>query len=281
LADAIRRGDAEDTIARLTADAGGDANTSTVTFLEATNPLNIASISAVESVISPILAKVREAAEAGHAEDALRHVSEARILCAHRLGPFGVSEWNKLAERWLCGDGGPDGIWYAGRPLLATRNDQSLGLSNGDTGVVIRDGEHLVAVFDSALRILRFDPVQLEDIETAYAMTVHKSQGSEYETVVMILPPVASPLVGRELIYTGVTRAKQHLLVVGSEAAMRLAAETPARRMTGLTESLSFLSETGAAADITERLDAVHGNASSSLDTGLDDAQAEAVQEEW
>jgi exodeoxyribonuclease V alpha subunit len=238
LADAIRRGDADDTVAQLTADEGGDADASTVTFLETLNPLNTASISAVESVISPILANVREAAEAGRAEDALRHISEARILCAHRLGPFGVSEWNKLAERWMCGDDGPDGIWYAGRPLLATRNDPSLGLSNGDTGVVIRDGEHLVAVFDSALRILRFDPVQLDDIETAYAMTVHKSQGSEYETVVMILPSVASPLVGRELIYTGVTRAKQHLLVVGSEATMRLAAETPARRMTGLTATL-------------------------------------------
>jgi len=237
LADAIRRGDADGTVDQLTADDGVDA--STVTFVETTNPLNTASISAVESVISPILANVREAAEAGRAEDALRHVSEARILCAHRLGPFGVSAWNQLAERWLCGDDGPDGLWYAGRPLLATRNDQSLGLSNGDTGVVIRDGEHLVAVFDSALGILRFDPVQLEDIETAYAMTIHKSQGSEYETVVMILPPVSSPLVGRELIYTGVTRAKRHLLIVGSEASMRLAAETPARRMTGLTESLS------------------------------------------
>jgi len=238
LADAIRRGDADGTADQLTADDGGDVDASTVTFLETTNPLNTASISAVESVISPILANVREAAAVGRAEEALRHVSEARILCAHRLGSFGVSAWNELAERWLCGDGGPDGIWYAGRPLLATRNDPSLGLSNGDTGVVIRDGEHLVAVFDSALGILRFDPVQLEDIETAYAMTVHKSQGSEYETVVMVLPPVASPLVGRELIYTGVTRAKQHLLIVGSEAAMRLAAETPARRMTGLRATL-------------------------------------------
>jgi len=217
----------------------GEADASTVRFVDTVNPLDTSSVSAVESVIAPILAEVRAAAEAGDAEGAIRHVSEARILCAHRLGPFGVSEWNKLAERWLCGDDGPDGTWYAGRPLLATRNDQSLGLSNGDTGVVIRDADHLVAVFDSALGILRFDPVQLEDVETAYAMTVHKSQGSEYETVVMILPPLTSPLVGRELIYTGVTRAKQQLLIVGSEAAMRLAAKTPARRMTGLTESLS------------------------------------------
>ena len=236
LADAIRRGDADAAVDLLAATADDDS--STVSFVKTVNPLDPSSIAAVESVIEPILAKVREAAEAGNAAGALGHVGQARILCAHRLGPHGVSSWNQLAERWLCGNDGADSIWYVGRPLLATRNDQSLGLSNGDTGVVIRDGDQLVAVFDSALGILRFDPVQLEDVETAYAMTVHKSQGSEYEAVVMILPPVTSPLVGRELIYTGVTRAKEELLVVGSESAMRLAAETPASRMTGLTKSL-------------------------------------------
>jgi len=236
LADAIGRGDADAAVDLLAATADDDS--STVSFVKTVNPLDPSSIAAVESVIEPILAKVREAAEAGNAAGALGHVGQARILCAHRLGPHGVSSWNQLAERWLCGNGGADSIWYVGRPLLATRNDQSLGLSNGDTGVVIRDGDQLVAVFDSALGILRFDPVQLEDVETAYAMTVHKSQGSEYEAVVMILPPVTSPLVGRELIYTGVTRAKEELLVVGSESAMRLAAETPASRMTGLTKSL-------------------------------------------
>ncbi|MBG7603660.1 MAG: exodeoxyribonuclease V subunit alpha [Actinobacteria bacterium] len=242
LADAVRRGDADAAIDQLMAGEAADVDGSSVRFVPTANPLDPVSINAVQSVIAPVLANVREAAEAGRAEDALRFVSAARILCAHRLGPFGVSTWNQLAENWMCGEGGPDGIWYAGRPLLATRNDQSLGLSNGDTGVVIRDGEHLVAVFDSALGVLRFDPVQLVDIQTAYAMTVHKSQGSEYDTVVMIMPPITSPLVGRELVYTGVTRAKKHLLVVGSEATVRLAAETPARRMTGLAESLVGLS---------------------------------------
>jgi exodeoxyribonuclease V alpha subunit len=233
---------ADAVIDQLMVGEGADVDGSSVRFVRTANPLDPVSVSAVESVIAPVLANVREAAESGRAEDALRYVSEARILCAHRLGPFGVKTWNQLAESWMCGEGGPDGIWYAGRPLLATRNDQSLGLSNGDTGVVIRDGEHLIAVFDSALGVLRFDPVQLVDIQTAYAMTVHKSQGSEYDTVVMIMPPITSPLVGRELVYTGVTRAKKHLLVVGSEATVRLAAETPARRMTGLTESLVGLS---------------------------------------
>ena len=239
LADAIRRGDADDVVSRLDPDEGRDADDSTVGFINTMNPLEPASIAAIESVIAPSLVKIRAAAEVGDAEQALQHFSEARILCAHRLGPFGVSTWNQLAERWLCGGSDPGTTWYVGRPLLATRNDASLGLSNGDTGVVVRDGEHLVAVFDTALGIVRFDPVQLDDVDTAYAITVHKSQGSEYDTVVMILPPVTSPLVGRELLYTGITRAKQRLLVVGSSAVVRLSVETPTRRMTGLTRSLT------------------------------------------
>jgi len=83
------------------------------------------------------------------------------------------------------------------------------------------------------------DPVELEDVDTAYAMTIHKSQGSEYDRVVLVLPPESSPLIGRELVYTGITRAKRHLTVVGSEAAMRGCINTPARRMTGLAASLA------------------------------------------
>jgi exodeoxyribonuclease V alpha subunit len=80
--------------------------------------------------------------------------------------------------------------------------------------------------------------VQLADIETAFAMTVHKSQGSEDPTVVFVLPPAASPLAGRELVYTGATRAKGRLVVVGDDDAVRQALATRALRMTGLTDSL-------------------------------------------
>jgi exodeoxyribonuclease V alpha subunit len=155
-----------------------------------------------------------------------------------------VSEWNRLGEQWLlevAGEGAPSSEWYAGRPLLITRNDARLGLSNGDTGVVVRIQDRLVAVFPGPPEEgpRRFDPVQLESVETAYAMTVHKSQGSEYPSVVLILPPTTSPLVGRELVYTGITRTKAHLLVVGSTQAMRRSVESPARRMTGLAGALS------------------------------------------
>ena len=105
--------------------------------------------------------------------------------------------------------------------MLATRNDPRLSLSNGDTGVVVIEGEQPVAVFMSAGGVVHVDPVQLSDVETAYAVTVHKSQGSEYPAVVVVLPPAGSPLVGRELLYTAVTRSQRRLLVVGSEESVR------------------------------------------------------------
>ena len=109
---------------------------------------------------------------------------------------------------------------------------------------VAREGG-VAAVFGSSgaasgadASVREFEPVQLADVETAFAMTVHKSQGSEYPKVVLILPPAASPLATRELVYTGATRAKQRLVVVGSDAALHQALAVRAMRMTGLTDAL-------------------------------------------
>ena len=233
LADAVRRGDADQALVQLRTGAPS------ALIIESDNPIAPAVVAEVRSVVEPLLAEVRRAAEAGLAEEALLHSSQVRILCAHRQGRFGAAAWNQLGELWMCGPGTTVTTWYPGRPLLVSRNDPRLGLSNGDTGVVIREQDRLVAVFASGRGLLRFDPVQLEEVETAYAMTVHKSQGSEYSTVVMVLPPPSSPLAGRELVYTGFTRARQRLLVVGSEAAVRQAVSTPTRRMTGLAASLA------------------------------------------
>ncbi len=233
LADAVRRGDADQALVQLRTGAPS------ALIIESDNPMAPAVVAEVRAVVEPLLAEVRRAAEAGLAEKALLHSSQVRILCAHRQGRFGVSAWNQLGELWMCGPGTIGATWYPGRPLLVSRNDPRLGLSNGDTGVVIREQDRLVAVFASGRGLLRFDPVQLEEVETAYAMTVHKSQGSEYSTVVMVLPPPSSPLAGRELVYTGFTRARQRLVIVGSEAAVRQAVSTPTRRMTGLAASLA------------------------------------------
>ena len=236
LADAVRRGDAATALQHLRADALVDG--SSVRFHECLDPTTPAVVAAVEHVVGPQLAALRAAAEAGDAEGALAASAAVRILCAHREGPFGVSTWNRLAEQWMCGAAGAGSMWFPGRPLLATRNDPRLGLANGDTGVVVREGGELMAVFHTALGRQSFHPVQLADVRTAFAMTVHKSQGSEYPTVVLVLPPRTSPLVGRELVYTGATRAKTTLHVVGDPLSLTDCLATPARRMTGLADAL-------------------------------------------
>ncbi|MFZ4810802.1 MAG: exodeoxyribonuclease V subunit alpha [Ilumatobacteraceae bacterium] len=234
LADAVRIGDADAAIRLMRA---GPATA--LRFLETDDSRDAGTLAQVEVVVGPLLRTVRVAAEDGDVETALDVAATSRILCAHRLGPAGVAGWNRLGERWMFGPDGPGAAFAPGRPLLITRNDQRLGLANGDTGVIVRVGRSLRAVFRSGGRLVSFDPVQLEGVETAFAITVHKSQGSEYPVVVLVLPPATSPLVGRELVYTGITRAKRELIVVGGEASVRVCLATPARRMSGLTTALS------------------------------------------
>ena len=234
LADAVRLGDPDTARLRASASAGS----SSVRLVEASDPRSSTATGAVAALVVPVLERLRDAAESADALGALEASHEVRILCAHREGPFGVEAWNDLGERWLCGPAGASGRWYAGRPVLVTRNDARLGLANGDNGVVVRRGDRLRAVFSLGGELVEFDPVQLDSVETAYAMTVHKSQGSEYHSVVLVLPPEHSPLVGRELLYTAVTRARRQLLMVGTPEALEACVTAPARRMTGLARAL-------------------------------------------
>lgn len=244
LADAVREGDDNRVMDRLALGEAADLRApdgsvaSTVRFVESEDPRRVAS--AVEAVVRPLLKESHSAALRGDAAAALSASTRARVLCAHRLGPWGVSEWNTRGERWMRGDRAGSSAWYAGRPLLMTKNDPRLGLANGDTGVVVARDGRLVAVFAGSTpeSPREFDPVQLEGVETAFAMTIHKSQGSEYPHVVLVLPPATSPLVGRELVYTAITRAKGHVLVIGTEESMRRCVSSPARRMTGLAAAL-------------------------------------------
>lgn len=250
LADAVRSGDGD--LARSLAVAGSGATLTdcaagaladdpgrppSTMLVAAVEPLAPEAVAAAEQVVAPVLRRMRDAAASGDVAEALRWSARVRVLCAHRLGPFGVAGWNSLGERWL-GEGRPLPMWYPGRPLLVTRNELRLGLANGDTGVVIRRGDALVAAFATAHGHVELDPSQLGEVETAYAMTIHKSQGSEYPAVVVVLPPLRSPLVGRELLYTAVTRTKTTLLLLGDPAVVAAATTRPARRMTGLAEAL-------------------------------------------
>lgn len=130
------------------------------------------------------------------------------------------------------------GEWYAGRPLLVTRNDRDTGLYNGDTGVVVaNDRGGVVAAFGDPADPLLVRPHRLPTVETVHAMTVHRSQGSQFGTVSLVLPAATSPLLTRELLYTAVTRAKEAVCVIGTEAAVRAAVDHPIRRASGLRDT--------------------------------------------
>ena len=167
-----------------------------------------------------------------------------RILCAIREGPYGVSTLNLLVEQFLRNEGlvRREGRWYRGRPILITRNDYNLRLFNGDVGITLPDpksGNDLRVFFpapDGSIRT--FPPLRLPDHETVYAMTVHKSQGSEFEQVLFLMPDRSVPILTRELIYTAITRAKEKAEVWGKEEIFQEAVSRRIERISGLRQAL-------------------------------------------
>ncbi len=186
--------------------------------------------------------RVIEAARAGRAHDAIAALGGFRLLCAHRRGPEGVATWMRHVEDWLRAE--VEGFvagseWFVGRPLIVTENDYALRLYNGDTGVVVEtEGGRLVAAFERGDTVVHVSPTRLAAVDTVYAMTVHKSQGSQFDDVAFLLPGIDSRVLTRELLYTAVTRARNHLIVVGSEDAIRAAVRRPIARASGLRAAL-------------------------------------------
>lgn len=171
----------------------------------------------------------------------LRRLHHYRILCAHRRGPGGVGAVNAAVERLLRDEHviRDRGLFYDGRPVIVTANDHQLGLFNGDVGVVCRHGTGH-RVYFSGHAAPRAIPVgRLPPHETVFAMTVHKSQGSEVDRVALVLPPTPSPILTRELLYTAVTRARTHVDVFGSEAVLRHGVSREIARASGLTDRLA------------------------------------------
>ena len=167
-----------------------------------------------------------------------------RILCALREGPYGVIAINYLVEQILKGEGliNPDRRWYPGRPVLITRNDYNLQLFNGDMGIVLSDpsvnNELRVFFYSTDGAFKKFHPLQLPEHETVYAMTVHKSQGSEFDKALLVLPDRESPVLTRELIYTGITRAKKSVEIWANERVFRFAVSRHIERTSGLRDAL-------------------------------------------
>jgi exodeoxyribonuclease V alpha subunit len=182
-------------------------------------------------------------------ESAMAEFRRFKILCALKRGPFGVNTINRLAEQVLGNEGLiPRGRplsnpWYRGRPVLITRNDYNLGLFNGDIGITLPDpnsATHELHVYfpGSSGEFRRFPTHGLSEHETVYAMTVHKSQGSEFDHVVLILPDRDYPLLTRELIYTGLTRARRTVSVWGTETVLKTAIMRKIERTSGFREAL-------------------------------------------
>jgi exodeoxyribonuclease V alpha subunit len=234
LADAIRQGDGDSTVAALR------AAPEEITWLPIDVDTTEAGFELVrDRAVAAGLAVVGAARE-GDALEALAALGRFRLLCAHRRGPYGVSDWSSRVQAWLAPD--IDDIEqrdFVGRPLLVTENDYELGLYNGDTGVIVAGaGERPAAAFERGGEVLRFSPLRLGAVDTVYAMTIHKSQGSQFDTAAVLLPAPTSRILTRELLYTGVTRARRQLILVGTEAAVRQAVERPVARASGLRERL-------------------------------------------
>jgi exodeoxyribonuclease V alpha subunit len=238
LAKAIRRGDADGTMVILRA---GDSNVQWIAS-DVAAPTPPQGLDAVRSLAVATGRAVIESARAGQARNAIAALGSFRLLCGHRRGPEGVATWMDQIENWLRAEveGFATGAdWYAGRPLIVTENDYALDLYNGDTGVVIEaEGGRLVAAFERRGRIAEVSPTRLAAVDTVYAMTVHKSQGSQYQAVAFLLPSVDSRVLTRELLYTAVTRARERLVLVGPEESIRAAVERPITRASGLREAL-------------------------------------------
>ena len=165
---------------------------------------------------------------------------EYQLLCALREGPFGVSGLNERLEQVLAQKRKitrlPHSRWYEGRPVMISRNDSALGLFNGDIGIALDRGQGLRVWFlmpDGSVKSVQ--PSRLPEHETAWAMTVHKSQGSEFNHAALILPSQLSPVVTRELIYTAITRARKRLSLYTDERVLVQAIATRTERRSGLS----------------------------------------------
>ena len=160
--------------------------------------------------------------------------ADFQVLCALRSGPWGVENVNHCISRWL---GWGSELWYSGRPVMVTRNDPNLKLMNGDVGLCLPTANGLRVAFVQAGHIRWVLPTRLDAVETVWAMTVHKSQGSEFSHVMLVLPDMPTPVLTRELMYTGMTRAKKRLtIVLASQSVLLQATATRVMRGGGLFE---------------------------------------------
>ena len=173
-------------------------------------------------------------------EEALSKIDDFRVLCAHNKGDYGTLQINHLCEKILrsLNNSGIEERPFI-RAVMVNSNDYKKGLFNGDTGVMVEKNGKTTAFFkglDDKLRQYRYSDLPSHD--TAFAITIHKSQGSEFDSVLMVIPDRFSPVVTRQLLYTGVTRAKKKVILIGNLDIMKAAIRMNTKRHSGIQESL-------------------------------------------
>ncbi|NNF53896.1 MAG: exodeoxyribonuclease V subunit alpha [Acidimicrobiales bacterium] len=230
LADAIRHGNAE-----LALDLLADPLHPDITLVHPHHRRQVLDLVVTTGKLS------LDAALEGDAVRAATLANDVKVLCATRRGPNGRDIWQKEIEgAVLAGvtETAFRGRWYVGRPVMVSANDYLLNLFNGDTGVVIQSGKQRAVIFPESANPQPLAPAQLGMVDTWWAMTVHKSQGSEFQHAVVALPEPGSPILTREMLYTGVTRAQHQVTIVGTAESVQAAIRQPIRRATGLARLL-------------------------------------------
>jgi exodeoxyribonuclease V alpha subunit len=231
----IRNGQASEAISALRSSAPR------LTFVETTPGARPSG-----SVLDTLVDTYREVRNLARSVDPVDHalglerMDGSRLLCGARRGPLGIDQWNDLIDRRLQLRSGD--LLVTGRALLVTVNSPRVGLVNGQTGIVVETEDGPKVCFRGKDQNQYVSTVDLPPVERAFAMTVHKSQGSEYkDLLVLMLPDVGSPLLTRELLYTGLTRAGSNAVIIGSIDALMDAINNPSVRVSGLAALLQAL----------------------------------------
>ncbi len=165
-----------------------------------------------------------------------------QVLCSNRQGKNSVADINDRVEQQLAGQNliNLSGLWYSGRPVMVTQNNPAMHLYNGDIGICLPDkdqGGKLMVFFQRADgSVKKYLPTRIPHCETVFAMTIHKSQGSEFEEVLIALSDTINPVLSKELLYTAITRAKKTVKVLADEAVFAATVTQKIERITGLVE---------------------------------------------
>lgn len=237
LADAVRSGDADRAMGLLQS-----ADDDQLRWIDAADTDGIDHL---RQSLNREATQVVQLAGLGDVGAALAAATDGKVLCATRFGPLGVHDWSEQIESFLARhNAGSTRLaphntpWYIGRPVIITANDYRNRVFNGDVGVVVHTDHGPSVALDGSDEPRLVAQSQLDAVDTWWAMTIHKSQGSEFRRVVVALPTQPSPILTRELLYTAVTRARDQVTVVASERALRAAVGRPVSRISGLRTAL-------------------------------------------